>query len=442
MKSRLKQEDDAIIKNFLQRTFFNAWKPENKGKEKYANYAKLELQVSGACDLKCKYCYYAKYKNDLYPPKIAKHSIVLNNLDVMLNWLAKNKYEPEIEIFSGEVFAQNVGYQVVERVIDWQNEHNIKKCIVVPTNMSFIFDDEKVERVEKLIEKSNGLLSLSASVDGKYCDANRPFANGKLFRDDAYYDKLFAFVKKHRYAFHPMIYSEEIEHWKDNWLWYQENMKKYDIPYYSIYLLEVRNAEWNAKQIKEFYKFIRFVVNWTYNHVKNDVDPDQVPKFIHDNKLFNLFSMFSTIGRGVGCSMQSTLQLRLGDLTTSICHRASYKSQNLWKFVVENNEIVDVEALNHNMLIACNSMDFRSSPFCNYCLIREMCNGQCLGSMFETNGDPFIPIPTVCALEHAKVAGMLDELKALDLFHHFYDWSIPKQKTMKAYDKLFHKGEF
>lgn len=440
MKSKLKQEDDAIIKNFLQRTFFDAWKPENKGKDKYGNYQTLEIQVNAACDLKCKYCYFAKYKNDLYPPKIAKHSLTLKNLDILLNWLKKNKYTPDIELFSGELFMQEIGFQVTERVIDWQLEQGIDSSIVIPTNFTFLFDDEKTKRVEKLIEKFNKL-SLSISVDGKFCDANRPFSNGKLFRDDAYYEKMFKFAKKYNLAFHPMIYSEEIENWKDNWLWYQENMKKHDIPFDSIYLLEVRNAEWNKEQLKEFYKFMRFLVNWTWNHVKDKVAPEKFPNFVFDYKLFNLFSMFTQLGRGLGCSMQSTVHVRLGDLTTSVCHRAAYKAHNIWRFVTENDEIVDVEALNHNLAIASNSMDFRSSPYCNYCLIREMCNGQCLGAMIETNNDPFVPIPTVCALEHAKVAGILDELKELGLFHHFYDWAWPKQKTMKMYDILFSGGD-
>jgi len=442
MKSLMQREDDQLIENFLQKTFFSAWKPENKDVTKYQNYKTLELQVNAACDLKCKYCYYAKYKNDLYHPSIAKHSLTLKNLDIVLNWLTENNYRPNLEVFSGEPFMQEVGFQVVEKVVDWYVENELDTNLIIPTNFTFLFDDQKTERVEKIIERSNRRLCLSASVDGKYCDVNRPFANGKTVRTDEYYDKLFKFIHKHQFAFHPMIYNENIERWKDNWLWYQENMKKYGIPFTAIYLLEVRNAEWNKQQLKEFYKFIRFVINWTWNNVKKDVAPEKFPLFVFDHKLFNLFSMFGTLGRGVGCSMQSTIQLRLGDLTTSVCHRASYKPHNLWKFVTENDKIVGVESLNHNLALACNSLDFRASPYCVYCSIRELCNGQCLGSMFETNGDLFTPIPTVCALEHMKVAAMLDELKDLGLFQYFYEWvNQSKQKSMKIYDRYFSKGE-
>ena len=431
----MKKENDQIIQNFLNRTFFAGWKPENKGKNKYANYSKLEVQINAACDLKCKYCYYAKYKKDLYPADISKHSLILKNLDMLLMWLKENNLYPQFEIFSGEPFFQNIGFEVLEKLIDWQNKNECRSPIVIPTNYSFIFDEDKIERLEKLFEKSKERIFLSCSVDGKYCDENRPFIDGKI-RDDKYYDRMFEFAKKHCFGFHPMIYSEKIESWKDNWLWFQENFEKYDIPFGHIYILEVRNAEWSAKQIQEFYKFIRFIVNWTWNHVKGFVDPEKFPIYVFDKKLFNIFSMFTTVARGLGCSMQSTTQLRLGDLTTSVCHRTSYKQHNTWKFVTDGEKITDIEAINYNLAIAAASFDSKNSPYCNYCSIRELCSGQCLGSMFETNGDPFIPIPTVCALEHAKVAGMLDELKELGLSPHFYNWiGSTKQESLKVYYK-------
>jgi hypothetical protein len=55
--------------------------------------------------------------------------------------------------------------------------------------------------------------------------------------------------------------------------------------------------------------------------------------------------------------------------------------------------------------------------------------------MYETNKDNFIVIPTVCALEHIKVAAILDELKELDLFKSFYNFAIPKRDSLKLYDK-------
>ena len=170
MTDLLKKENDDVIKNFLHRTFFSGWKPENIGKEKYLNYRSLEIQVSPACDLKCKYCYYAKYHKDLYPPKISKKSLVLKNLDMLLNWLKENEYYPYFDIFSGELFMQELGWKVLERVVEWQNNNEVKHRIMIPTNYSFIFDEEKIERLENIMKKSDKRIFLSASVDGNFSD--------------------------------------------------------------------------------------------------------------------------------------------------------------------------------------------------------------------------------------------------------------------------------
>lgn len=431
-------ENNQIVENFLNRTFFAAWKNKNYSNDpKYCNYASLELQMTPHCDLKCKYCYYARYSKELYPSKISGKKNILKNLEIVLSWLKENDYYPKLEVFSGELFFQELGFKFIERLIEWEIENKRTESIIIPTNYSFLFDDTKTERVEYLIKLAadNGIrLSLSCSVDGKYCDDNRPFVDKKI-RDDAYYDKMFKFCKKWNYAFHPMIYSENIEKWKDNWLWFQENMEKHEMSPTAIYLLEVRNVEWNVKQINEYYKFIKFLVKWTRERFK-EVPDENFPLFVFDQRVFNLFNLFSSTGRGLGCSMQSTMQLRMGDLTSSICHRAAYKQQNLYQLVVENDKITGVKSLNHNLLIAAASLESRNMPLCDYCTIRELCSSQCIGSMYETNKECFMPIPTVCAVEHAKTAAILDALNELDLTKHFLGYLPDKKlKSIKLYNK-------
>lgn len=437
----MNKENTDLVKSMLNRTFFTAWKNQKykEDEHKYGNYKSLEIQISAACDLKCKYCYYTNHGKELYPAKLAKPDLVLKNLGILLDWLSENKYYPKFDFFSGEPFAQSVGFEALEKLIDWHIEEGVDGQISVPTNFSFLFSDDKTIEVERLITKGkeNGIeVLLSASIDGKYCDVNRPFRDGRI-RTDEYYYKAFEFAKKWGCGFHPMIYSENMEKWKDNFLWFQENFKKHDIYWQSLYLLEVRNPEWTRTQLKEFYKFVRFVIKWAYG--MSGVAPIDFPNYAFDNKLFNLFNMFSSTGRGIGCSIQSTIQLRLGDLTTTLCHRSAYDGLNLFKFVVEDDEIIDIEPLNYGMLVAMYSAGRNTFPWCENCPIRDLCTGQCLGAMYEVNGDPFVPIPTACALEHAKVAAVMDEIVELGLFQYFYGFTN-KSSGMKLYMKYF-KGE-
>lgn len=435
-------QNKDLLENILDRTFFTAWKNQRyKTDNLYNNYRSLELQINANCNLSCKYCYYDKYKKDLYPADIAKPSLVLHNTRILLNWLEENNLFPEIELFSGEPLVQPISFEIIDLVLDWYIENNITDInIGLPTNSTFILNEDYLKLTEQLIDKAtknNLRLALSISDDGWYCsNENRPFKDGTK-RDEEFYDKLFKLAKKHCCAFHPMVYSNKIELWKDNFLWFQEQFKKYDIPWQSLYLLEVRNVEWTVPQIKEFYKFIRFVVNWTCDMLlKNGVTKNNIPRNVFDMKLFNIFNMFSRMNRGIGCSIQSTMQLRLGDLTTTLCHRNAYEPYNLFKFEAENDKIVGVDPLNIGMMISMYSADANNFPFCETCSIKNLCNKQCLGAMFEVNKNQFIPIPTVCLLEHAKTSAILDELIDLGLLAYFYDFTS-KKYDIKMYLKYF-----
>lgn len=431
--------NDEIVKNVLNKTFFQSWRNEEykNDKWKYENYRKLEIMITGACDLKCKYCYYTRYGNQLYPPSIRKPSLITKNLKMLFEYLEQNNLFPwEIDLFSGEPFATQLGFDALEIMVDFYRRNNIEGRVVIPTNFSFLFDEKKTQQVIDLKNKGESYnidIILSASIDGKYIEAeNRPFRDGKI-RTDEYYDKVFKFAKDYKCGFHPMVYSNGIEKWIDNFLWFQEQFEKHGNPWLNLYLLEVRNVEWTKQQLKEFYKFIRFVVKWSYH--KSNIKPEDFPAFVHKRKLFNLFTGFSRIGRGTGCSIQSTIQLRVGDLTALTCHRTGYKAHKLWKFIVEDDKIVDIQCQNLDLFMTWASANTKNFPYCETCMIKNFCSGQCWGSMFETNSSPFIPIPTVCALEHAKMSAIMDELEDLGLWQYFYDFTFWKE-TIKLYREM------
>jgi radical SAM protein with 4Fe4S-binding SPASM domain len=257
---------------------------------------------------------------------------------------------------------------------------------------------------------------LSASVEGKYMEQNRPFKNKSKIdlRDDAFYDKLFSYCSKNRYGFHPMIYSDNIEKWIENFLWFQEMFKKYDIPAFMLYLLEVRNAEWTIEQINEFQKFYDYIINWTFNFFKKNKEAF-IDAILSKHRGFNIISSpISTIGRGLGCSIQSTLYVRLGDLKTFPCHRLFYPQFETLHFITDTEgDIQDIEVGNPELLLAIYSFQSTIAPYCSSCINKYMCSKGCLGSQFETTGDIFTPIPTVCQLEFAKSIQFINSMDKL-----------------------------
>ncbi len=423
------QENNELMESMLKNSFFAAWGEKGREccSEKYLNYKPLELVINGYCDLKCKYCYITQFGEQLYPKEIHQNTKnIVNNTKIFLDWLKENDlYPSDISLFSGDPLVQNVGYDVLDLVIDFLSEKG--GIITIPTNFNFVMDEKRLTAVrerKKICDEKNIGLFLSASVDGLYCDKNRPFKNHKKERD---YDKIFSVAKELNSAFHPMIYSEEIEYWKDNFLWFQEMFEKYEIPWNALYLLEVRNVEWTQKQIREFYKFIQFVVGWCYEKYKSLQIDMSFMEYTFKERLFNLFGMFGHIGRGVGCSIQNSFQLRLADLSIFPCHRLTYHFFKLMEFEKEDNKICGVKGINPELWSAVQAMNHKNVSYCETCIIKELCNGQCLGSMFEVTNDLFTPIPIVCQLEHIKCHAVINKLYDIGIFPKELDW-LSKEK--------------
>ena len=397
------QENNSLFNKFLEDYFYSEWK-EGRGN--------IELIFSPKCNLNCKYCYVKKYYNETFPNEIFDENDSIKNAIHILNWLAKNNYTPHVDIFSGELFAQEKGYELLENIIKFYEGIEPKKripSIMIPTNFTFLNSEEYTKKVEDLIEKFNEInirIYLSASFDGKYMEENRPFGkdldlNLNKLRDDEYYDKAFEFIKKYNCGIHPMIYSKNIDKWIDNFNWFQEQFEKHDLHWSNLYLLQIRNKEWSSEENKEFYNFIKYLINWTWE--KCGKDKEEYCRFLFKEDCgyyspgLNILRLpFVNNNRGYTCGIQSFLTIRTADMGMYPCHRLMYKDLKIGDF--RRKEDGDLEFFTNNASLGLNIYggNYKINPVCIRCPINELCAGGCLGSQYETNKSMIAPIPTVC----------------------------------------------
>lgn len=415
------KENSELLTYFLENTFFKAWQEPHD--PKWGNYKNLELMVHNKCNLKCKYCYMQKFGDQYFPAGTQSLSKILDNTDVMIDWLYENNYEPCVEIFAGDSLTDPTCRKMTHKFLDAALAGR-RACssILFPTNMAWVASDKRTKDVYALLEKAEyaGVgMHISASVDGKYMEENRPYKSARGGYTDEFYDKMFTFMARTGSGAHPMVYSNNIEKWIDNFSWWQTKYAEYGIPWQNLYLLEVRNAEWTLEQTKHYMEFIKFLVRWLY--LKYDRDPERtVDALLSEHRGFNILMIpFGRIGRGMPCSIQSCLCVRMGDLVITPCHRTSYKHMESGQFMVEDNKITGIEAKNIELFFSIQAADNEMFPYCERCSINGMCKGGCLGAQFETTGNLFAPIPTVCRLAHGKVIAIKEVMQELGMWLPF-----------------------
>lgn len=438
--------NDNVINNMFKKSIFEKWKNNGEESPETGSF-RLELIFSPKCNLKCQYCYVNKNNQNIYfnTPWNVEQS--LNNVKLLLQWLYDNDYSPELDIFSGELFAQESGFLLLETILDFYKEHNDKPtppAIIIPTNGTFLKDESLSYRLDNLIKRLrdevNINVHLSFSFDGLYADSiTRQYKCNLDYDlsqeiDQKYYDTLFQYMKDHEFLSHPMLSPENIHVWKENYLWFAEMFEKYNIPLKSMYLLEVRNWNWNKQNISDFVDFINFVMDYWWERTKHD-KKEFLDYFMYTNHneglcagnnfLINNFYAPQK-GDGASCTFGRHVMVKVSDLTIYPCHRLLYPELKIAHFKLNEQKELILECDNIELGICTYSYSTENHPVCSTCAIQGLCCTPCYGSQYEVTKDLFTPIPTVCCMEYEKLKAIVNKLIEYDIYDDFLnDLSIP-----------------
>jgi len=432
MKS-YQEENNKLVTDIIRKRHLSAYLGK-RDPDILESYNSIELIIDKKCNLACKYCYYNKFGDQYYNEESLKKENILKNAREFNKWLMDNKVRTQILLFSGEILNRKIGLELIDIFSEYSQTYG---AVTIPSNGTFLTDEKKTNEIQEAVKDKEIMISLS--VEGFHCEISRPY-KGKIkdIRDEAYYERAFQFVKENkRSGFHPMIHSSNIYKWKDNIDWYIDMYKKYDIPIKSLYLLEVRNSDWNKEEIKEFGSFMEYLVEVAYKRICNS-DHDTMVDYILSKKGLNILStLFTTTVRGIGCSIQSSLMIRLGDMTIVPCHRLAYKWFEIGKLKLPEFEVYDVKK--PELMISIESCLTKNFPKCDHCtLFNTLCGSGCLGSQFENSYDLFYPNDVVCMLEHTKIISLVKGLKKVGVFYSLLDKiNNSKRESLVEIDKLF-----
>lgn len=447
-KEQYQKEQDQLLQTILDYRFFNPWKNITA----YANSnrslrldTKLELYITSSCNQKCEYCYLQKYPQ-LYPKDANKPEIILHNLEIFLKYLKINNYQiPEVSLFSGDIWTSEFGWQVLEIIYQYVKDGLHLGCITLPSNCSFVSDPKAVQKMQQYIGKFNSLncpLIISISVDGKIIDnAGRPRNDPNNTYTDEFYERIGAFANLNGFLFHPMVSAQNVKYWIENYEWWEQYLKYYDYDSSAIMMLEVRDGNWTDENIKDYCKFLTYLLDkWMQERCNNNpqIFANQIAHTGQAIESLNLSSgggylpwLVGQADTFVGCTVANHLTVRIGDLAICPCHRTAYNEYLYGYFTVKNDRIVGIHAVNPLIAIKIFMGNvLTSAPLCDQCIICDCCLKGCLGSQFEYGRDIFMPLTNICKFFHKKTAtifkyyrehGIIRCLEAFDPNEHFSD---------------------
>lgn len=431
MLSDFEKEQNQVLEFILNERFFKTWQngPDystgNMDKGLWGD-TQLELYLTSHCNQKCEYCYLHKY--DLYPQEYDKPEIILKNLEIIYNWIIDNQYHiPTIEFFSGEIWHSQFGLNVLELSYQYLLKGMKIDCFSIPSNCSFILNDAQTRKIQKYIDKfreNNSCLQFSISIDGPCLDpVERPLNNGTT-RDDEYYNKLFTFAYHNTFYFHPMFSAQSAKYWIENYQWWMNKLKEYDMPREAVMILEVRNNEWTEENLKDYEKFLDYSMDETLKIYHNNVKNYIMSYFDNDYMLPGEREGYSPTSIGPaelypGCSIDQMLTIRVGDLALCPCHRTAYNKLLYGWLETENDKIVGVKQNNiYNAIRVLLTNNQAGHIKCDTCVYAPYCLQGCFGCQYENNNDMFMPLENICLLFKTKwqfIIKKLQSIGALDI---------------------------
>ena len=430
----VRNEDSIVLKKYVE-TFLM----KESFKEK-----KVELIIKPECNQKCEYCYIYQHGKELYPIETRQdNKTILNNIQIFLNYLYKNNiYIYDWDIFAGDLFYDDFWFSIMDVFYTFyikMNKKNPDKStvkIMMPNNFSFCHSDQKINKVKSYIQKFKDLnivLLFSYSSDGKYSTNIREHQE----LSDEYYDKVFSLMAENRWGAHPMISYEGIDNAIKNYDWWIEQYKKYIYPVHEHDFmpgfLEVRNDGWTDESIEKYLKLLEHMI-WHrfamchYNRnefMKHLFFPQD---YLHEHNILPWHGMdlirlnFSSKRENtMTCAISHILVINCADLSIVPCHRLTYDFFTGGHFVVQNNEIVDIEATEgvhgfFNQITSNTSFNLK----CYNCENRYFCMWGCRGAQFEYNQETFLPIPSVCNLLNKKYTFLIKTYHELGIFDELF----------------------
>ena len=416
--------ENILMESVVKSWFFDA---DDISKAKKMNRYAVEFMITPNCSKSCSYCYIQKHREYLYPDNIINNDIIISNMRSFLNYLKLNKkVVPMIDLFSGEIWGEDFGYQILNTLLEFAKEYKYTEYISMATNMDFLFTENGEKWMDYFIDEFSKLgvrMNISASIDGALLEQTYRPQNKNyeidISYDSSYYDKIFSFQSRHGFGLHPMVYSKNCKYWCENFDWFMDMSKKYYGYYKEPMMLEVRDNNWSEEDIEYYKKFLLHTIKFRYEKICNSDNAafaQYLCRIRSYRKLGNNNIGIYTYNHKLNCTIPKTIFIRLGDMAIIPCHRTAYPD-NIYGYMNIDGKNMNITANNFKLMLnVIGTKPNNDYPKCKDCIYKKLCLKGCLGSQYETNKNMFVPCDTVCNMYKAKINLLVDVYTSMGIY--------------------------
>lgn len=437
------EENNELLQSILN-SYYRFWKLDKKDQESFNNgipgNLTFEIFVTPKCNQACSYCYLVKHGEELYPSSCVDNEKILSNLKILLNYCLESSFRfPKFDIFSGEILGTELGNKVLTIILDYIERGLQIDHIVIPSNCSFLYNTKATEFIQKCIDRAASMgcrISISASVDGAIIDTKtRNFISGRevseKLRTEEFYDRVFAFCRKNMYGVHPMVSALSVKYWIEQYDWWQDAIFRRigtpELYQYSMFL-EVRDNNWTDEAIRDYLKFLNHMIDadmkacWEGREDEllrimlpagNITGVSEREKELQEVRVNYIPYRFPYKVMALGCSAQTSMSVRLGDLAIYPCHRTCYDKFIYGHYVVENGKITGLKAKNVLLANRIINQSTKGMMRCNSCSIDHYCIRGCYGAQYEASKELFYPCETVCRFNKIRLLFLYEKVKSI-----------------------------
>ena len=322
--------------------------------------------------------------------------------------------------------------------------------ILTPDNFSFIDNEEKKNRVEEYIKKFddfNWEIGFSISTDGPVNVATR---EGRQL-EEQHFERLFQWVLDHpANGFHSIISAANVANSIESYKWWKESYAKYlnnaEFSHLLPYWLEARNDDWDRKSITEMLKLLDYMIKDRLKDCGDDLDeftkhifhsPDAKLAPLEYSDLINI-TLDEDLHKyeSAQCSLSHLTCITLNNLNLVPCHRLNYLQFRGGQFIVKDNKITGIEALNPVVYIVAKNKPEMKAPYCSHCDFKVLCKKGCCGAQYESSGELFLPIESVCILEQNMICFLVETYNNMGVLDRAKEFGLLTPTEIDAYNLI------